>query len=184
MIQLTIADPSLVLLLGSAGSGKSTFARHHFRPTEIVSSDHCRALICDDENEQAVNADAFGLLHHLTRLRLRWKKLTAIDATNLQTHAREPLLRIARDERVPVFAIVLHVSAERCAEQNRSRTERVVPDEILQQHQAELAQARQQLPAEGYAAIYELNEQQIAEAKIVREIILPSRKKSLEDQLD
>lgn len=75
MPQLTVADPSLILLLGSAGAGKSTFARRHFRPTEIISSDHCRAMICDDENEQAVNAAAFGLLHHLTRLRLEWNKL-------------------------------------------------------------------------------------------------------------
>lgn len=184
MPQLTVTDPSLILLLGSAGAGKTTFARRHFRPTEIISSDACRALICDDENEQAVNTEAFDLLHYLVRLRLRWHRLTVIDATNLQAHARQPLLHLAHEENTPILAIVLKVSAERCAQQNRLRTERLVPAEILVQHQAELAQARAQLPMEGYAVIYELDEQQMIEAVIMRQIISSSPKKSLEDDLN
>ena len=175
MFKITLPDPSLILLLGAAGAGKSTFARRHFQPTEIVSSDHCRALICDDENNQAVNAEAFALLHHLTQLRLQRKKLTVIDATNLQPAAREALLNIARTVEIPCVAIVLNVSAARCAEQNRSRSHRVVPDEIIEQHQRELSEARARLPQEGYAAIYKLNEAEIAEARLERSFSLKSQ---------
>ena len=168
MFKLTLPDPSLILLLGAAGAGKSTFARRHFLPTEIISSDQCRALICDDENNQALNAEAFELLHHLTRLRLASRKLTVIDATNLQGMAREPLLRMAQIANVPSVAIVLNVSATRCARQNQQRATRVVPDEILAQHQQELGVARARLPHEGYATIYELGEAELNRAVIER----------------
>lgn len=174
MFKITLPDPSLILLLGAAGAGKSTLARRHFQPTEIISSDHCRALICDDENNQAVNAEAFALLHHLTQLRLQWKKLTVIDATNLQATARETLLTIAQAADIPCVAIVLNVSAARCAEQNRNRSYRVVPDEILEQHQRELREARARLPHEGYGAIYELNESEITQVSFERSFSVKS----------
>ena len=49
-MNISIPEFSLVLLIGASGSGKSTFARKHFLPTEIVSSDACRGLVSDDEN--------------------------------------------------------------------------------------------------------------------------------------
>jgi len=59
---IEIPDFSLVVLIGSTGSGKSTFAAKHFLPTEVISSDNCRALISDDETDQGVTADAFDLV--------------------------------------------------------------------------------------------------------------------------
>ena len=53
-MQIEIPNLSLVVLIGPSGSGKSTFARRHFLPTEILSSDACRAMVSDDENDQAV----------------------------------------------------------------------------------------------------------------------------------
>src|SRR5262245_23970124 len=95
-ILIELPTPSLVLLVGPSGAGKSTFAARRFKTTEIVSSDRCRAMLVDEEGDQTINASAFALLHHIARARLAAGKLTVIDATNLETRARRPLLRIAR----------------------------------------------------------------------------------------
>ncbi len=168
MIELQLPDPALILLIGPAGAGKSTFAARHFLPTEIISSDHCRALICDDAAAQHLNAETFGLVHHLARLRVQQGKLTVIDATNLEQRARRPFLRLARRWRVPVVALVFEVALATCQAQNQTRSQRVVPPEVVQKQFVELAQAQAQLPREGYAGIYRLNESHLATVTVTR----------------
>ncbi|MGH9639585.1 MAG: AAA family ATPase, partial [Bryobacteraceae bacterium] len=85
---MTIPDPSLVLLIGAAGAGKSTFAHKHFRFSEILSSDQCRALVSDDENDQSATPAAFEVLRCILVRRLRLGRLTVVDATNVQRKAR------------------------------------------------------------------------------------------------
>ena len=75
-MNLTIPELSFVVLIGVSGSGKSVFARKHFKPTEILSSDYCRGLVSDDENSQAATKDAFELLHFIARKRLAAGKLS------------------------------------------------------------------------------------------------------------
>src|SRR5205807_603623 len=94
-MELTIPELSLVLLVGPSGCGKSTFARQHFRPTEIVSSDYYRGVVCDDEGNQAASREAFELVHLAIRQRLRWRRLTVVDATSIQPDARKELLELA-----------------------------------------------------------------------------------------
>ena len=83
---------------GTRGAGrrvrqrKSTFARTRFRPTEVVSSDFCRGLIADDENDQSATPDAFDVLHYIVGTRLRRGLLTVVDATNVQQDARAALV--------------------------------------------------------------------------------------------
>src|SRR6516162_3676511 len=93
----TIPELSFVVLVGVSGSGKSTFARKHFKATEILSSDYCRGLVSDDENAQAATKDAFEVLHFIARKRLAAGRLTVVDATNVQPEARKPLVALARD---------------------------------------------------------------------------------------
>ncbi|WSQ64307.1 AAA family ATPase [Streptomyces sp. NBC_01216] len=81
--RLPVPDLSLVVLIGATGSGKSTFARRHFKPTEVVSSDFCRGLVADDENDQSASRDAFDLLHYIVGKRLAAGRLTVVDATSL-----------------------------------------------------------------------------------------------------
>ena len=78
---ITIPALSLVVLVGASGSGKSTFAARHFLPTEVLNSDHYRAVVGDDPNDQGVTVAAFDALHHIAALRLALGRLTVIDAT-------------------------------------------------------------------------------------------------------
>src|ERR671929_1412115 len=109
--QMTIKIPelALVVLIGASGSGKSTFARRHFKPTEVLSSDFCRALVSDDENDQAATKDAFEVLHFVAAKRLAAGRLTVVDATNVQPEARKPLLQLARSYHVLPVAIVFNL---------------------------------------------------------------------------
>ena len=95
-MNITLPEFSLVVLIGASGSGKSTFARTHFLPSEVISSDFCRGLVSDDENNQAASNDAFDVLHYIAAKRLANMKLTVIDATNVQAAGRKPLLDLAR----------------------------------------------------------------------------------------
>lgn len=164
---ISLPDPSLVLLIGVSGSGKSTFARRHFAPTEVVSSDHCRALVCDDENDQSVNQDAFEILHLIARKRLEHHKLTVIDATNVQSAARQHLLDLAREHEIPAVAIVLHLAEEICVQQNIQRSHRVVAQEVIQQQTNDLQFSLGQLSAEGFGQIYLLTTPEEINAAIV-----------------
>ncbi len=153
---MTIPVPSLVVLIGVSGSGKSTFAREHFAPTEIVSSDHCRALVCDDENDQSVNQAAFELLHLIAAKRLAQRKLTVIDATNVQPEARQPLLEMARHYQTPAVAIVFNFAIEICLPHNAQRLHRVVPRDVILQQQHDLQASLVGLSGEGFDAIHVL----------------------------
>src|SRR5215204_2816174 len=109
-MKLTILELCLVVLVGPSGCGKSTFARKHFKPTEVISSDFCRGLVSDEENNQAATKDAFEVLHFIAAKRLTAGRLTVVDATNVQTEARKPLVELARRHHVIPVAIVLNIS--------------------------------------------------------------------------
>lgn len=114
MSVIQVPELSLVVLVGPSGSGKSTFARRHFKPTEIVSSDFCRSLVSDDETNQAATKDAFDVLGVIASKRLTRGHLTVIDATNVQSESRKPLVQLARDHDVLPVAIVLDLPAKLC----------------------------------------------------------------------
>lgn len=153
-MKITLPTSPLIVLMGISGSGKSTFARERFTATEIVSSDHCRALVCDDENDQSVNKEAFEILHLIAASRLAHRKLTVIDATNVKPEARAQLLAMARKFRVRPIAMVFNFDVKVCLQHNAKRVHRVVPrDVILQQHH-DLQQSLRTLDQEGFHAIH------------------------------
>src|SRR6188768_760470 len=129
---LTIPELSFVVLIGVSGSGKSSFARKHFKGTEILSSDYCRGLISDDENAQAATNDAFELLHFIAGKRLAAGKLTVIDATSVQPEARQPLVSLAKAHDVLPVAIVLHLPERLCHERNAGRADRSFGPHVIQ----------------------------------------------------
>src|SRR5213078_305093 len=118
-MKLTIPELSFVVLVGVSGSGKSTFARKHFKPTEGLSSDFCRGLVSDDENSQAATKDAFEVLHFIAAKRWAAGKLQVIDANNVQSDARKHLVARAREYPVLPVAIILNLPEKLCQERTR-----------------------------------------------------------------
>ncbi|MEV5509891.1 polynucleotide kinase-phosphatase [Streptomyces orinoci] len=168
---LGIPDLCLVVLIGSTGSGKSTFAARHFKPTETVSSDFCRGLVSDDPNDQSASTDAFDLLHYIVGKRLAAGRLTVVDATNVQSEARKQLIALAREHHVLPVAIVLDIPEEVCAQRNASRPDRAaLPRRVIQRHQRELRRSLRHLAREGFRKVHHLRGVAQAEAaELVRE---------------
>jgi len=146
------------VLVGPAGAGKSTFALARFAPTEVLSSDFCRALISDDEGDQSVSAQAFALLRFIAARRLRLGKLTVIDATNLKPSHRRPLLQLAQRERRPAVAIVFDLPLALCLEHNRLRANRQVDEETISDQWIDVPRPASELLEEGFAAVYEFHD--------------------------
>ncbi|BBC32208.1 Metallophosphoesterase [Streptomyces graminofaciens] len=154
---LPVTDLSLVVLIGASGSGKSTFARRHFKPTEIISSDFCRGLVSDDENDQSATKDAFDVLHYIAGKRLAAGRRTVVDATSVQQESRKQLIELARQHDVLPIAIVLDVPEEVCAERNASRTDRAdMPRRVIQRHTRELRRSLRHLEREGFRKVHVL----------------------------
>lgn len=165
---LDVPEMGLVVLVGVSGSGKSTFAARHFKPTQVISSDYCRGLVSDDETDQAASADAFALLHHIVNIRLRRGLLTVADATNVQPRARDQLVRIAKDNDVLATAIVLDVPTGEAARRNRDRTDRDFGDHVIVRQRRDLRSGLKQLKKQGFRRVHVLRGTEEVDAASIR----------------
>ena len=150
---LSLPRLSLVVLIGPSGAGKSSFAQKHFRPTEILSSDACRAMVADDSADQSATGDAFAILRRIASTRLARGKLTVIDATNVRPEARRALLDLARDRYVGAVAIVLDMPERLCLERQRERPSGPPRAVIRRQHRL-LRQSVDRLRDEGFLQVH------------------------------
>src|SRR6478735_956744 len=153
-MNITIPELSLVVLIGASGSGKSSFARKHFKPTEIVSSDFCRGLVADDENDQSASGDAFDVLHFIAAKRLAAGRLTVIDATNVQPDARKPLVALARQYHCLLVAIVVDLPEKLCVERNRERPDRDFGPHVIRRQHEQLRRSLRGLEREGFRYVH------------------------------
>ncbi|MGL6073643.1 MAG: polynucleotide kinase-phosphatase [Fimbriiglobus sp.] len=161
---LRIPDFSLVVLIGASGSGKSTFARKHFLPTEIISSDYCRGLVSDNENDQAATPAAFELLNFIAAKRLQTRRLTVIDATNVQPEARAQILTLSKKYHVLPVAIVFNLPEKICHERNANRPDRNFGPHVVRNHYRDLKRSLGQLDREGFRYVYHLRTLEEVEA--------------------
>jgi polynucleotide kinase-phosphatase len=160
----------LVLLVGISGSGKSTFAARHFRPTEVISSDFCRALVSDDETDQAATPDAFDVLNYIVGTRLRRGLIAVVDATNVQQSARASLVRLAKEHDVLVDAVVLDVPESLAVERNRARLDRELGPQVVARQRRDLARSLGRLKKEGFRRVHVLRgADEIDAVEVVRE---------------
>jgi protein phosphatase len=155
-MNLNIPELSLVVLIGPTGSGKSTFARAHFKPTEVISSDFCRGLVADDENDQSATPAAFELLRFIAGQRLKAGRLTVIDATNVQPEARRDLVALAREHDVLPAAIVLDLPEDLCAQRNKERPDRDFGSHVLRRQRGQLRRGLRGLGREGFRTVHVL----------------------------
>jgi len=169
-MKIVLPELSLIALVGSTGSGKSTFARKHFAPTEILSSDYCRGLVSDDENAQAATSDAFDVLYYIARKRLAAGRLTVIDATNVQAEARKPIVALAREYHCLPVAIVLNLPEKLCHERNRGRPERSFGPHVARQQSQALRRSLRRLKSEGFRHVFVLSSpEEVEQAQVERQ---------------
>ena len=152
-MKLTIPEFALVALIGPSGAGKSTFARTHFKPTEVISSDYCRGLVSDDENDQGATNDAFEVLHYIAAKRLANRRLTVIDATNVRADDRKALIRLAREHHALPVALVFDMPARLCLDRNEGRPDRQFGSHVVRNQLRALRQSRRGLKKEGFRQI-------------------------------
>lgn len=162
---VVLPDPCLVILCGPAGCGKSTFAHAHFVQTAVVSSDRCRALIADDEQELRVSGAAFALFHQIIDSRLRFRRLTVADSTALHPDARRELRRIARRWKTPTTLLAFDIPEETCILWNARRGRRVARAVIHRQWQ-QLQSALRRVPQEGYEQVVMLGPADVEHASV------------------
>ncbi|MBR6873891.1 MAG: polynucleotide kinase-phosphatase [Ruminococcus sp.] len=167
--RIEIPEFCLVALIGATSSGKSTFAHKYFKPTEVLSSDFFRGMVCDNENDQNVSGEAFDLLWYAANKRLDLMKLTVIDATNIQKTARQQVLQVAKSQNVHTAAIVLNLPEELLQERNKQRPDRNLPERVIRQHCVEVRKSIRNLKREGFRFIYIINSlEQLENCEIVR----------------
>ncbi len=167
-MEITVPELSLVVLIGASGSGKSTFAARHFKPTEVLSSDRCRGLVADDENDQSATAAAFEVLHLIAARRLAAGRLTVIDATSVQAEARKSLVALARAHHVLPVAIVFDVGEDLCHERNRARPDRSFGPQVVRNQYKDLRRSLKRLKTEGFRHIHVFGSAAAAETALVR----------------
>lgn len=157
---IRLIRPSVVVLVGPAGCGKSTFAASKFRPSQVISSDRARLLVCDDERDQRFNSQAFALVHFLIEQRLGLNRLCVVDSTALTPGARRSLIELARRHRVPCDALVLDVPLQVCLERDAKR-ERSVGAAVIERQFLAFQEAKAALPQEGFDRVLTLRDDEL-----------------------
>ena len=175
--ELRIPELSLVVLVGVSGSGKTTFARQHFGPFEVISSDFCRGLVADDENDQAASADAFDVLQYIAGKRLAAGRLTVVDATNVQPAARKQFVDLARAHDVLPVAIVLDLPVRVCIDRNQARADRNFGSHVINRQRDQLRRGLRGLEKEGFRRVHILrSSEEIDSVEVVRTKLFNDRR--------
>ncbi len=183
-MNITIPELALVVLIGPSGPGKSSFARKHFLPTETLSSDECRGLVSDDENNQAATTDAFEVLHFIAFKRLAAGRLTVVDATNVQPEARRPLVALARQFHCLPVALVFDLPEKLCHARNQERPERAFGSHVVRQQSSQLRRSIRGLGKEGFRHVFTLSSVEEVDATTVTRQPLWNNRRSEHGPLD
>ncbi len=166
-MKIQIPELCIVALIGPSGCGKSTFGKQHFKPTEVISSDFCRALVSDDENDQSATKDAFDVVRFIADKRLQSRKLCVIDATSVRPEDRKEIVNTARANDVFAVAIVFNIPREVCASRNESRPDRQFGEHVIRRQHIAMRHSLRGLEREGFRHVFVLNSEEDVNNAIV-----------------
>lgn len=168
-MKIEIPEFALVMLVGASGTGKSSFAAKHFLPTEVISSDRMRGWVADDENDQSATGDAFDLLRYVVEKRLKGRRFTVIDATNVQPESRKGLIALARKWHALAVAIVFDLPEVIAIERNAARPDRQFGAGPVRRHAQALKRSIGGMNREGIRYVHRLRSVEDVDAvEIVR----------------
>jgi protein phosphatase len=163
-VLIEIPDYALVLLIGASGTGKSTFAAKHFLPTEVVSSDRARGWVADDETDQSASTDAFDIVHAVIEKRLKNRRFTVVDATNVQPESRKGLLALARKWHALAAGIIFDLPEQLAVERNALRPDRPFGAGPVRRQMMSLRRSMRGLQREGLRFVHVLKSVEEIEA--------------------
>jgi F420-dependent oxidoreductase-like protein len=158
-MELRLPAPCLVVLVGTSGSGKSTWAETTFHDAEIVSSDRLRAMVGSGEDDQQASTAAFSILEQIVVERVRRKLTTVIDTLGFDAESRRRWVGLAHEGGLPAFAVVFDTSPADSHQRNAGRA-RPVPKGVLDRQLSRFRAVRAELAEDGFDQI--ITEQPVA----------------------
>ena len=81
MPKIKLNPNDIIVLVGAMGTGKSSFAKHHFASHEIVETDAIRDSLSGDFQDQSQNKAVFDILYATIESRMEAGIFTVIDST-------------------------------------------------------------------------------------------------------
>lgn len=154
MSVVELPSPCLIVLVGPAGSGKTSWANEHL-PGRVVGSDALRAVAGEGEHDLRASADAFALLDDIVERRTRRRLTTVVDTLGNDAGRRQRWRSVAAKHGVPCHAVVFTTSATDIRRWNKSRAKRV-PDAVLRAQLAEFQTVADAVRAEAFEAVHEI----------------------------
>lgn len=104
------AGPSLVVLVGPSGAGKTHFAERNFEAREVVASDDIRLAETGDIRRQDKNEMVFEEFHRRIETKIRFGNRAVADSTNIRNKDRREVAEIGKSLGVPVVYVVINRS--------------------------------------------------------------------------
>jgi len=144
-----VPDPALVLLVGAAGSGKSTWAAARYRDAEVVSSDALRAVVGSGTADLDASEDAFRLLDQIVAGRARRGLTVVVDTLGLDPARRASWAALAHESGLPLVAVLFDTPPALCRARNAAR-DGPVPAAVLGGQLRRMRDIGAELEAEGW----------------------------------
>jgi alkanesulfonate monooxygenase SsuD/methylene tetrahydromethanopterin reductase-like flavin-dependent oxidoreductase (luciferase family)/predicted kinase len=149
MSTVNLPDPAIVVLIGPAGSGKSTWAAARYAAGEIVSSDALRAVVGTGPHDLEASIAAFDILDAVLAARAVRGLTSVIDTLGLDQVRRRGYLAAAHTAGLPAVAVLMATSAAECRRRNASR-DVPVPATALDQQLRAMRAVRSVVGEEGW----------------------------------